>query len=166
MVDCLCPLYLQCYTPLQNILPHLCSNCGSTLPYHRYVIGILMGATMCLLCAVAPDVIHLVMTLQICTYNKSRSGSSVGIATDYGLDSPGIESLRRKIFHPSRLALGSIQPPLQWVPGLSRGVKYGWGVLLNTHPLLVPQSWKSRALPIPTLWATTWPINWNTLPFI
>ena len=33
-------------------------------------------------------------------------------------------------------------------------VKCGRGVLLNTHPLLVPRSWKSRAVPLPTLWAT------------
>jgi len=35
------------------------------------------------------------------------------------------------------------------------GVKYGWGVLLTTHPLLVPWSWKSRAITLPTLWVTT-----------
>jgi len=29
-----------------------------------------------------------------------------------------------------------------------------WGVLLTTHPLLVPRSWKGRAIPLPTLWAT------------
>jgi len=34
------------------------------------------------------------------------------------------------------------------------GIKCGQGVLLTTHPLLVPQSWKSRAIPLPTLWAT------------
>jgi len=33
------------------------------------------------------------------------------------------------------------------------GVKCGWGMLLNTYPLLVPRSWKSRAVPVPTLWA-------------
>ena len=38
------------------------------------------------------------------------------------------------------------------------GVKYGRGVLLTTHPLLVPRSWKSRAIPLPTLWATTGPV--------
>ena len=38
-------------------------------------------------------------------------------------------------------------------------VKYGWGVLLTTHPLLVPRSWKSRAIPLPTLWATTGPVT-------
>jgi hypothetical protein len=39
------------------------------------------------------------------------------------------------------------------------GVKYGWGVLLTTYPLLVPWSWKGRAIPLPTLWATTGPVT-------
>ena len=48
--------------------------------------------------------------------------SSVGIATRYGLDGPGIESRSGRDFpHPSRPALGPTQPPIQWVPGLSRG---------------------------------------------
>ena len=38
-------------------------------------------------------------------------GSSVGIATGYGLDGQGIESQWGEIFHPSRPALGPIQPP-------------------------------------------------------
>ena len=33
------------------------------------------------------------------------------------------------------------------------GIKCGRGVLLTTHPLLQPRSWKSRAIPLPTLWA-------------
>ena len=50
-----------------------------------------------------------------------RDGS-VGIATRYGLDGPGIESRWGWDFpHPSRPSLGPTQPPAQWVPGLSWG---------------------------------------------
>jgi hypothetical protein len=47
--------------------------------------------------------------------------SSVGIATRYGLDGSRIQSRwGRDIPHPSSPALGPTQPPIQWVPGLSR----------------------------------------------
>ena len=68
-----------------------------------------------------------------------RSGSVVGIATGYGLDGPGIEFRWGRDFpHLSRPALWSTQPHVQWVPGLSRGVKSGRVVTLTPHPLLVP----------------------------
>ena len=42
-----------------------------------------------------------------------------GIATCYGLDSLGIKSSQKQDFpHPSRPALGTAQPPVQWVQSL------------------------------------------------
>ena len=48
-------------------------------------------------------------------------GSSVGLATDYGLDGPGSNPDGDEIFRPSRPAMAYTQPPIKWVPGLSRG---------------------------------------------
>ena len=54
--------------------------------------------------------------------NKSGPRSVVGIATGYGLDSPGIESRwRRDFLHLSRPAPGPTQSTVQWGPGLSWG---------------------------------------------
>jgi hypothetical protein len=48
-------------------------------------------------------------------------GSSVGIATDYGLDGPVSNPGGDKNFRPSGPALGPTQPTLKWVLSLSRG---------------------------------------------
>jgi len=65
------------------------------------------------------DTMAIIMTS---AFYNSRPGSSVGIATGYGLDGPRIESRWGRDFpHLSRPALRPTQPPVQWVTGLSRG---------------------------------------------
>jgi hypothetical protein len=55
---------------------------------------------------------------------NSVSGSSDSIATGYWLDGPGIEPRwGRDFLYLFRPALEPIQPPVQWVPGLSGGRK-------------------------------------------
>ena len=51
----------------------------------------------------------------------------------------------RPCAHPASCSVGT---------GSFSWVKCGRGVLLTTHPLLLPRSWKSRVIPLPTLWAT------------
>jgi hypothetical protein len=77
----------------------------------------------------APDAIIYIVFAQ----GMGRD-SAVGIATRYRLDGPGSESQWGRDFpHMSRPALGSTQPPIRWVLGLSRG-SISWGIALITHP--------------------------------
>ena len=59
----------------------------------------------------------------MCVYvwGGGGAGSSVGISTDYGLDVAGSNPSGDEIFRPSRRPLGSTQPAVNGVPGLSWG---------------------------------------------
>ena len=55
------------------------------------------------------------------TNKESGPGSSVGIATGYGLDGQGSNPGEDEIFRPSRLVVGPTQSPGKWVSGLPGG---------------------------------------------
>jgi hypothetical protein len=64
--------------------------------------------------------VHYIMFDIIILCHKFMS-VTVQYSTGYGLDGPGIKSQWGRDFsHTSRPALGPTQPPVQWVPGISR----------------------------------------------
>jgi len=83
----------------------------------------------------------------------SGLGSSVGIVTELQTGWSGIESRRRQDFPPVQTSPGAHPASCKMGAGSFLGVKCDRGMLLFTHPLLVPQSWKSRDIPLHTLWA-------------
>ena len=60
--------------------------------------------------------IYIYMCVCVCVCVLCRIARS---ATDYGLDGPRSNPGVDEILRPSRPALGSTQPPVKWVPGLS-----------------------------------------------
>ena len=86
--------------------------------------------------------------------NICGPGSSVGIATELRAGRSGIESRWGRDFPPFRTGPVAHPASCKMGTGSFPGVNCGRGVLLTTHPLLVPRSCKSRAIPLPILWAT------------
>ena len=75
----------------------------------------------------------------------------------------GIESRWGRDFPPVQTGSGTHPASCKMDTGAIPEVKCGRGVLLTTHLLLVLRSWKSRAIPLPTLWAT--PGLYDFVPF-
>jgi hypothetical protein len=91
----------------------------------------------------------------ICTFIPlcCGSGSSVGIATGYGLDGLEIESRWGARFSaPVQTGPGAHPASCTMGTGSFPGVKSGRGMTLTPHPLLVPWSRKDRAIPPLPLW--------------
>ena len=81
-------------------------------------------------------------------YHKWWPVSSVGIATDYRLDGPGIEFRWGRDFPPLQTGPGAHPASCTMSTGSFPGVNCGRGVLVTPHPFLVQRSWKSRAIPL------------------
>ena len=71
-------------------------------------------------------------------------GSSVGIATELLVGRSGDRIPVGRDFPPVQTGLGAHPASCTTGTGFFPGVEYGRSVLLTTHPLLVPRSWKSR----------------------
>jgi len=86
--------------------------------------------------------LYALSTLYLCVLYLSEKvpGSSVDIATDYGLDGPGSNAGGDDIYPPVQTGPGVHPASCKMGTGSFLGVKCGRGVLLTTHPLLVPRS--------------------------
>ena len=93
---------------------------------------------------------HMVTEILSVLLLGTGPGSSVGIATE-------LRAGRSE----DRIPVGRDFPPVQTGPGAHTasctmctgsfpGVKYGRGMLLTTHQLLVPRSWNNKAISLPS----------------
>jgi hypothetical protein len=88
------------------------------------------------------------------------SGSPVGIATGYGLDSPGIESRWGSIFSaPVQTGPGAHLASCTMSTGSYPAVESGRGVTLTPHPILVPRSKNRVELYLYSPYGPSWPIK-------
>ena len=97
---------------------------------------------------------YLFIYLFIYLFVSCGPGSSVGIATELRAGRSGIDSRWGWDFPPVQTGPGDHPASCKMGTGSFPEVKCGRGVLLTTHPLLVPRSWNSRAITLPALWAT------------
>ena len=104
--------------------------------------------------ALCISIIKVLIFWIIYIYIYCGPSSSVGIATELRAGRSGIESRRGRDFLPVQTGPGAQSASCTMGSGSFPGVKCGRGVLLTTRPLLVPRSWKSRAIPLPALWST------------
>jgi hypothetical protein len=97
---------------------------------------------------------YMCMCIYIYIYIYGGPGSSVGIATDYRAGR-SMDQIPVEVRFTAPVQTGPGAQPASFTMGTRSfpGVKSGRGVTLTPHPLLVPWSWKCRAIPLLPLWA-------------
>jgi hypothetical protein len=133
-----------------NLVPESRSSLSSrnTTKFYRETRCLLDDATIKVS---EGQIVNIYINISVLNYSKhcfncSGPDSSAGIVTNYGLDGPGIKSRCGRNFPPVQTGPRAHPASCTMGTGSFPRVKCGRGVLLTTHPLLAPRSWKNRAI--------------------
>jgi hypothetical protein len=123
---------------------HLCGRSGCSLLFLRItslLSFINLRSALCSMPNLEPGIVLVfkLLPVYLLTFDWLRAVRS-GIESQWGRDIPPVQT-----------GPGANTASCKMGNGSFPGVKFSRGVLLTTHPLLVPRSWKSRAIPLPTL---------------
>jgi hypothetical protein len=133
----------------QILTDTLASCCHHVVPFVNYSQLWMLHDDITTAVYIAPNGRSMFHGKNIQYITTCGPGNSVGIAINYGLDGPGIESRWRRYFPPVQPSPGAHPASCTMGTGFFPGVKCDRGVTLTTQPLLVPRSWKSRAILLP-----------------
>ena len=141
----------------ERLNPVVSDCCSKTKITHRPIRGRCLSA-----CAQSTDSVYKIWqrvswcTSVWVTWCKwvIGVGSSVGREADYGLDGLGSNPGGERDFPAVFTGPGACAASWKMGTGTFTLVSCGRGLLLTTHKFLVPRSWKSRAIPLPTISAT------------
>ena len=100
--------------------------------------------------------IHIFVTLDNILWARD---SSVGISTESRVGRSADRIPVGRGFPPVQASSGAHPASCKLGTGSFAGGKYGRGVLLTPHSLLVSRSWESRAITLPTFWSTPRPVT-------
>ena len=103
--------------PVPNPLPHRFSDHRHTFSQKSVIPNLRSYAVV----VNGNMYIYVCVCVCVCVYIYPLWAGWLSRYSDYGLDGPGSNPGGDEIFRPSRPALGTTQPPVHWVLGLSRG---------------------------------------------
>ena len=132
----------ECNHLLHDDVCRCASSSGLFYAWPSSLCSLQLGDSVCKMSSVH-DYFSTFMSIKTCYWTQWKRFEVVKKKSRWGRDFPPVQTGPGA--HLASCIMGT---------GPFPGVKCGRGVLLTTHHLPVPRSWKSRAIPLPKLWTT------------